>query len=75
MKWTGKKDDQTLIHGDYILRAEEMNESHVWWCVYYKGEQVYSESSTGKYAETMTRAKFFTIYYLTQHQNILKLEE
>ncbi len=68
MKWTGQKDDQTRVEGDYTLRVEQMDQGEHdhqvwWWGAYYKkdwindGHAVSSGEAKRKAMRTMLNHK------------------
>ena len=72
MAWTGSEDDKTFVSGHYTLRAEQMDINKFWWSVSYKEDEIASDSLTGKFAKTMSKAQYYCVYHKVMHEKTNK---
>jgi hypothetical protein len=70
--WKGSEDDKTFVSGDYILRAEQMDNKKFWWNVSFKGNEVASDALTGKFAGSISKAKYYAVYHKVRHEKTNK---
>ena len=71
MKWNPKTgDDFTAVEGDYMLRAEQMDDNIWWWEVYYNGEPIIGGNQY--HPETEEQAKAFAEMVYLAHKMAIK---